>query len=307
MVKLGMIGMSPGNAHPYSWSSIINGAFNGNEISKAGYPHVSEYLAFNRDHLGLEDARVTHIWTQDKIISQSIARSAHVEKVVSHLAEMVSQVDAVILARDDADAHVAMSAPFIDAGIPIFIDKPLATNRKDLAWFAKQESQGNLIMSCSSMRYSEECRRAKMTLESLGVIELVTAVGKKDWEKYGVHLLEAIFYLLDDPKPGMVQYSGEQDRDIVQVRLQNGIRISLHLFKDIVSTFQLSIFGEKGWQLVEIKNSFAMFRNNLLEFISSVKLGESQLTFDKTENIIHTLIGARESQAQQGRVVQIMK
>jgi hypothetical protein len=32
MIKIGIIGMSPGNAHPTSWSAIINGTFNADEI-----------------------------------------------------------------------------------------------------------------------------------------------------------------------------------------------------------------------------------------------------------------------------------
>lgn len=39
---MGILGMSPGNAHPYSWSAIINGVFNGDEITRIGYPAVSE-------------------------------------------------------------------------------------------------------------------------------------------------------------------------------------------------------------------------------------------------------------------------
>ncbi len=56
MIKIGIIGMSPGNAHPYSWSAIINGCFDGNEISKVGYPAVSHYLK-----AGLSNKRL-HLW-----------------------------------------------------------------------------------------------------------------------------------------------------------------------------------------------------------------------------------------------------
>ena len=35
--------MSPGNAHPYSWSAIINGTFDGKEIAALGYPGGSRF------------------------------------------------------------------------------------------------------------------------------------------------------------------------------------------------------------------------------------------------------------------------
>jgi predicted dehydrogenase len=303
MIKIGIIGMSPGNAHPYSWSAIINGIFDADEITKTGYPAVAAYLTANMDTLGIPSARVTHIWSQDPEISESISRSVGVPNVVSRLEDMIGNVDAVILARDDPENHKEMASPFIDAGIPIFIDKPLAYSRDDLNWFSEKNANGKFIMSCSSMRYANECRTARQDLKSIGKPELVTAVGKKDWKKYGVHLLEAAFGILDDPKPLSVRHIGGLDKEVVQLRLKDGPEMTFHLFTDITGTFQLSLFGQEGWKLVDIKNSYSMFRDNMIEFIRSVEESKPRLDFEKTENIIRIIIAARESMEQGGSVV----
>ena len=52
MLEIGIIGMSPGNAHPYSWSSIINGAFDAGEINSIGYPAVANYLKLTKTRSG---------------------------------------------------------------------------------------------------------------------------------------------------------------------------------------------------------------------------------------------------------------
>lgn len=305
MIKIGIIGMSEGNAHPYSWSAIINGSFDGNEITKTGYPAVAAYLQANKDTLGIPAARVTHVWAQHTAISASIAHTAGITHVVNNLEDMIGQVDAVILARDDPDRHMAMARPFIAAGIPIFIDKPLTISREELTWFAAQAAAGRLVMSCSSMRYAGECRAVKAALKNLGPIELVTAVGKKDWVKYGVHMLEAVFALLDDPLPLTVRHIGKSGKDIVQVEFENGIQAVIQLFMDISGTFQVSVFGREGWRLVDITNSYAMFRDNIIEFVRSVQEGKARLPFEKTANIINTLIGARESLEQGGKIIQL--
>jgi predicted dehydrogenase len=193
----------------------------------------------------------------------------------------------------------------LEAGVPIFIDKPLAISREDLDWFAGHAAKGKFLMSCSSMRYANECRSAKSRIRGLGKISLVTGVGKKDWIKYGVHLLEAVFSLLDDPRPLSVRHIGEKDKDIVHVELENGVQVVLHLFMEITSTFQLSLFGSDGWSLVDIRNSYSMFRDNIIEFIRSVEEGKPRLSFDKTEQIIKTLITARESMQQEGRKLDV--
>ena len=305
MIKIGIIGMSPGNAHPYSWSAIINGQFDAQEITRVGYPAVATYLEANKDTLGLPAAKVTHVWTQDKDISASIAKTTGIAHVSSTLEEMAKEVDAVILARDDSAAHVEMSKSFFERGIPVFIDKPLATTREDLKWFAEQERKGSLFMSCSSMRYSNECKTAKTEIGTLGEVLLATCVGKKDWMKYGVHLLEGLFALLDDPRPVAVRHIGTTDKDIVHVEFENGVQATLHLFMDITSTFQISVYGKTGWKLIDIRNSYSMFRDTIIEFLRSVEEGRSRIPFEKTYNIINTLITADESLKQGGKVIQI--
>lgn len=305
MLKIGITGMSAGNAHPYSWSSIINGSYDGPEISKVGYPGVTAYLDANRDTLGLPDARVTHVWTQDLSISKSIAASSGIDIVVEKAEDMIGQVDAVILARDDAEFHVEMAKPFIEAGVPIFIDKPLAITQNDLDWFEEQQALGKFIMSCSSMRYANECRVIKQDLTSLGTLELVTAVGKKDWLKYGVHMLEALIASIGDPKVATVQHVGTQGKDVVHLVFENGMPATIHLFMDISGTFQLTYFGQKAWRMADIKNSYSMFRDNIIEFIRSVKEGRPRLEFSKTKNIINAVIAAGQSRLNGGAIIQI--
>ncbi len=303
MLKLGIIGMSVGNGHPYSWSAIINGNFNRKEMNDCGFAGIPIYLEANSDTLGISDAQVTHVWTQDKSLSEHIAKASMIENVVDSMEEMIGEVDGVLLTRDDPENHVAMAKPFLEAGIPIFIDKPLAITSADLAYFSEQNEKGKLLMSSSSMRYSSECRAVKTELTSLGRIELATVVGKKDWTKYGVHMLEALFAILDDPKVVSVQHISESGKDIVLIKFENGLLATVHLFMNITGTFQLSLFGRDGWQLVDIKNSYSMFKENINEFIRSVQEGKSRIPFEKTENIIRTLIGAKESLEQGGKTI----
>lgn len=303
MMKIGMIGMSPGNAHPYSWSAIVNGHFDAAEINAVGYPAVSNYLEANKSTLGIPDAKVTHVWCQERSISESIAKTTQIEQVVDRLEDMIGQVDAVFLTRDDAENHVAMAKPFLDANIPLFVDKPLALSMQDLDYFSNENAKGRLIMSCSSMRYANECMIVKQEIDALGELMLATAVGKKDWNKYGVHLLEALFALLNDPRPVSVKHIGERDKDIVYILFDNGFRAVCHLFMDISGTFQLSLFGQAGWRLMDIKNSYSMFRDNIIEFIRSVQEGKSRLPFEKTRSIIQTIIGANESLQQSGKTI----
>ena len=307
MLKLGVIGMSEGNGHPYSWSSIVNGQYNEKEMANCGYAGIPIYLAANRDTLGIEGAKVTHVWAQERKIAEHIAKASLIDTVVDRLEDMIGKVDAVMLTRDDPENHVAMAKPFLDANVPLFIDKPLAVTSNDLGYFKKQALAGKLLMSCSSMRYATESQSVKAEMAALGKVELATAVGKKDWTKYGVHMLEGLFTLLDDPKVVSVRHISSSHKDIVYIEFETGVLATVHLFYDITPTFQISVFGQGGWRLIEYKNWYAMFRNNIIEFVRSVQQGKSRLEFSKTENIIRTLIAGKESLEQGGKTIILRK
>jgi len=305
MIKLGVIGMSEGNGHPYSWSAIVNGQYNEKEMANCSYAGIPVYLNANRDTLGIEGAKVTHIWAQERKIAEHIAKASLIDTVVDRFEDMIGKVDAVMLTRDDPENHVAMAKPFLDANVPIFIDKPLAITTNDLDYFKQQASAGKLLMSCSSMRYATESQSVKTEMAVLGKVELATAVGKKDWTKYGVHMLEGLFALLDDPKAVIVRHISSSHKDIVYIEFETGVLATVHLFYDITPTFQISVFGQTGWRLIEYKNWYAMFRNNIIEFVRSVQQGRLRLEFSKTENIIRTLIAGKESLEQGGKTISL--
>lgn len=50
-----------------------------------------------------------------------------------------------------------------------------------------------------------------------------------------------------------------------------------------------------------------MFRDNIIEFVRSVEQDTSRLSFDKTENILRTIIAAIESSKQGGKTIDMSK
>ena len=116
-------------------------------------------------------------------------------------------------------------------------------------------------------------------------------------------MVEGLFSVLDDPRPVAVKSVGESGKEIVTLEFEDGLKATLHLFMDIAPTFQISLFGQNGWRLIDIKNSYSMFRDNIIEFVRSVEEGASRISFDKTEAIILTLLAAAESSRKGGETI----
>lgn len=128
-IRLAMIGMVEGNGHPYSWSAIINGEYDKDAMAACGYPVIPEYLGAQApEALGIAGARVTHVWCDDRADAEGVARAAGIEHVAACAEDVIGAVDAVIIATDIGGEHVERARPFIEAGVPVFIDKPLVDN-----------------------------------------------------------------------------------------------------------------------------------------------------------------------------------
>ena len=112
-LKLGIIGLSDGNGHPYSWSAIFNG-YNVKAMKKCGFPVIPEYLAEQRwPEAQISNARVTSVWTDEKKQSEHIAKASLIDNVASNLDDLAVHQDAILLARDDAENHFEYAKKYL--------------------------------------------------------------------------------------------------------------------------------------------------------------------------------------------------
>ncbi len=167
------------------------------------------------------------------------------------------------------------------------------------------EEKGCQIEQLDVVNNDDQFRVVEQVLKIFGKIELATVVWKKDWIKYGVHMLEALFALFDDPKAVSVKNISKSGKDIVFIEFETGLLATVHLFYDIVGTFQISVFGSEKWRLIEIENSYSMFRDNLNEFVKSLQQGKVRLEFKRTENIIRALIAGKDSLKNNGQTIKL--
>ena len=196
-IKLGLIGMSEGNGHPYSFSAIING-YDRKSMQASQWDVIYNYLlkCDSEDFLNRKDVAITHLYTQIPHISENLARATKIPHITNSLQELVdSDIDGVIIARDDWQTHQEMAYPFLQAGKFVFIDKPLSLCQKDMDFFTPYLESGKL-MSCSGMRYARELDmlRKAILYDEEKILFVEGNIGSA-WDRYFIHLLDAIFGL----------------------------------------------------------------------------------------------------------------
>lgn len=286
-IRLGVIGLSEGNGHPYSWSAIFNG-YNENVMRECPFPAISEYLfkqKFPED--AISEGMVTHIWTQNNTLSKHIANATNIENVVDNYIDMIGNVDAILLARDDYEMHYEISEPFIKAGLPIYIDKPLTINRKKAEEIFSLEQYNGQIFTCSAIGYAKEFAISHTTLKSIGPLEYVDACVMKSWAKYSVHIIEPVINIIGDQGRLIdVSKSKSTDKSVVTVSWESGLKTTFTTLGDTKCPIKIRLFGKNGYKELLFEDTFYAFKKSLQTFINIIQKKERPLDKAKTLNII---------------------
>jgi hypothetical protein len=273
-LRLGVVGLSEGNGHPYSWSAIFNG-YDKEVMEECGFPVIPRYLerqSFPAD--AIRDATVTHVWTQDAALSSHVARASRIPHVSSRFDDMLGAVDAILLARDDAETHFEFVAPVLDAGLPIYIDKPIALSQAELERLYERQQYPGQIFTCSALRYAAELRLDEEARTGVGNIRVLHAVTPKDWDRYAVHVIEPALAILGEQ--GRITEAQASAMDCggaaLAVRWESGVRAHFVATGGGVSCpLSLRVMGDRGWRDLHFCDTFAAFRAALDDFVHGVR------------------------------------
>jgi predicted dehydrogenase len=306
-LKIGILGYTEGNGHPYSWSAMFNG-YNKEFMEKeCPFPVIPEYLGKQPAHtFGVDGAKITHICcTGFEGIERArhIAKASLIENVVERPEDMIGEVDAVICATDVGDEHVERCKPFLDAGIPMFIDKPLINKEEDLKTFIQWRKEGKKFITSSSMRYTKEYEPYYGSTYELGKLMYICSPMAKRWEEYGIHAVEAMYPLLGK---GFVsaQNTGVKEQSQVHLIHESGCRVDIPQGVGMVGAGLLMI-GTRGSSYVQGKDSYSAFKKQLDLFVKWLRTGEEPVEFSDTVEMMKIIVAGLRSREEGGRVVRL--
>lgn len=191
-MKLGLVDLD--TSHPQSWIPILR--------------------EMGHDIVGLCDHGDIH----PDGYADTFAKEHNVPKVYGHVADMVDDVDGVIIHSCAWDSHIVRAEPFVEAGKAVLIDKPLAGNTQDLARIRAWIENGARLTGGSSLRFCAEVREflACDVVERGEVATAICGCGVDEFN-YGIHAYATLAAVFDEPAES-VQYLGGGAHHRVAVR-----------------------------------------------------------------------------------------
>lgn len=301
MIKLGIIGLNEGNGHPFSYAAIFNG-YNPDELAKrCPFELIREYLPReHRNENTLDTAKVTHIWTQDKNISENVSAVSLVPNIVDNYTDLIGAVDAVILARDDVYNHLEMARLFLEKRVPLFIDKQLVATKDELDVFTQLAGPEYPLMAGSSTRFTRALAKAKSDI-AFDTVKTIHGVSRESWMRYGHHLFEGIACLWGLDIDWVRSLSDKQDHDIVQIHYRSGPNVILECVKDAHLPIQWTAYSSSAAPyFVPYTDYFYSFREMLKAFIHMVATGEKNILYQEMIDIAKVILAGDISKKNKG-------
>ncbi|MDP9383270.1 MAG: Gfo/Idh/MocA family oxidoreductase [Chloroflexota bacterium] len=276
MIRFGLVGTNTSHA------GVFAGIFNGTADTPAA----------------LDGGRVVSVWGEPD--AGRLAAAHGIEEVVDDPARMLGGVDAVLVVDDRGGGatHGALARPFLEAGVPTFIDKPMALDvREAVTLFDLAEESGAPLMSSSALRYAAELAGFRERLPELGRLSSVVSVGPGDWYYYGIHAVEMLLSVVG-PGASWVHRHAFPDRDVAVIAYDNGPTATVQTLRDARYVFHLTAYGAEGWASCEVSDHDAFYTRLMAAVLDMASTGRSPVSREQTLEILSVLAaGVRSAEA----------
>ncbi len=258
MFRVGIIGSE--NSHAMAFSEIFN--LNNKEL----YP----------------DIQVVAIYGEDQAASEAVRDKCGVEIMPPE--EMMGKVDAIMVTSRDGALHAKYARPFIEAGIPAFVDKPLTRDVEEaIALMRLAKEKGVPIVGGSSLKYPEDLQALKAVVakgelrgaDLAAPVSLVNDYG--GFFFYAAHLVEMTMAIFGS-KPKKVSAYRTNDAVTATVRF-DGFDVTNH-FNEGNYHYSATIYTKDQTVFKELDVS-KIYQHECDAFAKMLRSGEMDQTYEE--------------------------
>lgn len=274
---------------------------------------------FNRIGVGseqfVEGAEVTLAWPGDSEMAPERIPGFQREiedmdiPLAPSLDALIGQIDAVLVLSLCGAAHLDRARPFLEAGIPTFVDKPFACSVSDADEMIRlARDHDTVLLNASALRFSEEALAVGEQQSTLGQVNGAVTYGpSKRADKnpglfhYGIHSVELLFQLLG-PGCEEVTATWTESGEAVTGRWADGRLGTVRGTRTGATRYGLTAFCEHGVISGPVSTRFA-YRNLCRAILQSFNSGEPAVSHESSLEVVRFIEAALESEQQGGTPV----
>jgi virulence factor len=214
-------------------------------------------------------------------------------KLVDKPEDMLGKVDGIMIESVDGSVHLDRARPFLEAGIPTWIDKPFACSVRDADAIVNLATKKNVpLFSASSLRYAPEIVEVLKSREELGApvaVEVYGVQGKDPhnpgWFNYGIHSIEMLIALLGPEFKNDIKYVAAGAAEHASGTWAGNAIGSCTLTSKGGSGFGFTYVGEKKTSVAKADSS-VIYRELLKQIVGFFQTGKSPVPLEETLAIV---------------------
>ena len=201
------------------------------------------------------DFTLAYVWGETDEFAKVASREGKIPHIVSDPEEMLGKIDAVICDQRHANDHLESVRPFVEQGIPTFVDKPFCFDSKKGAEFLElARKKGAPVTSFSVMSHQKTFYAFCEEIKTLGTITAGTTYGPCDLNSpyggvffYGVHQVNLALNAFGFDVDRVFIFENVDGFAAAQLLYRDGKIVTLNLIKDGVSGFAVAAAGADGY------------------------------------------------------------
>jgi len=213
-------------------------------------------------------------------------------ELVERPEDLLGKIDAVMIESQQGSRHLGRARPFLEAGLPTFVDKPFAETVADAeAMIALAEKHNAPLLTCSALRYDPQVTIARSRTEKLGRIhsaDVWTAAalhpGNPGLLNYGIHGVEMLYALLGAGCQ-TVQFAGTEKSEVNLGLWGNGHVSAVRGLREGQYGFGAVVHYEKGNEAFTVDGS-AYYSELLKTFVKMCETRQAPVPYPEMREII---------------------
>jgi virulence factor len=214
--------------------------------------------------------------------------------------EMIGKVDGMLIEAVDGSVHWERARPFLEAGLPCYIDKPFTCSIDDARKLVDLAAKKKVpIFSSSSLRYAPDLVDYVADTKH-GKVLGALAYGPASLHErnpglfhYGIHTVE-VLYTLMGPGCQRVTCTHEKDVDVATGQWQDGRVATVRGMRTGGGSYGCIVFSEKGVQPLAIDTKY-IYRELLKKIVSMFESGKAPLDVAVSVEIVGFIEAALKS------------
>ena len=250
--------------------------------------HAATFLDFIYNTDDYRDVEVVGVYSNEPAASKALNEKYGV-KVLENYTDAVGQIDGLIVTARHGDLHYEYAKPYIESGIPMFIDKPVTIKESEAIEFMKElKSRGIKVSGGSSLKHDfgvqtlKSEREADTDGKTIGgyvraPIDIASVYG--GFYFYAPHLVEVVSEIFGRYP---LSVEAKKNGDIINVKFNYDAYSVDGMFVEHNYVYYACRFADKSVKGINLESTpkHNWFKSEFDEFYTMLFGGEAPVSYE---------------------------